>query len=684
MEDIYIEVKTVSELTGETDRTVRNKVESGEYKARKIDGSGRGGIKIEVLLSSIPPEVQLKYYENTNMVNCRQSIKGIDIDMAMYKQKFGEDGLKELLFKFELVQKAIEIGIEFPREKTRICEQLAKDNNVGKRTLDRWIQAFSNFGTSGLMKKVERESKGKRTSICFEAQRFIMDKYLTKAKRKKTVVHELLLDYAESLGNDACKNCMYREGTESRMNLELQDIFDVPICKEEFNGIKITSSSKTISRILKEDISSEVLDYARKGRKYWEAAYMQKAIREKPNIVNKCWFGDHHVFDVFVFDEKGKIAKPWITAWYDIGSGCLVGWCLSMNPNSRTIAEALSYGILEKPDVPFYGVPEIVYTDNGKDYRSHVFEGGKIVEVDYGKMAYNIETEGILKQLHIQNIHAKAYHGWAKPIERWFKTIEERYIRELPGWCGNNPDERPEGFDKEVKRLAEKGKLLSLDEFKEIFTGKILRAYHERSHTGYNNEIPIERYMNLKKSRYDMPSWALLSIAKMECVEREVTTQGVRFDNNIYWHKELIHLANEQVKLKYNRERKDVVIIMHKDRFICAATVREKLQMVNEDPEKVAQNIALQKRQENDLRNRICELTGKIRPKPAKIASSNIQTGEIKKVSAGNITSIEHEKAMKDYEKAMEPAEEIKIEGKIKKRFRRIGEQIFERDVISS
>lgn len=685
MEEIFLDVKAVAELTGETDRTIRYKADSGEYKSRKVDGLGRGGVKIEILLSSLPAESQLKHYQKLNPVKLIQQNNVIDIDISKYKQKFGEEGLKELIFRYEMVQKAIDIENKFPREKTRLCDQLAKEKGVGKRTLDRWIQAFSNHGTAGLMKKVERESKGKRTSICLEAQRFMMEKYLTKAKRKKTIVHELLLDHAESIGKDACKNCMYREGTEARMNLELQSIFDVPVCREdEFSGIKVTSSSKTISRILKEDISNEVLDYARKGRKYWEAAYMQKAIREKPDIVNKCWFGDHHVFDIFVFDKNGRVGKPWLTGWYDIGSGCLPGWCMSINPNSRTIAEALIYGILEKPDVPFFGVPEIVYTDNGKDYRSHIFEGGKIVEVDFGKMTYNIETEGILKQLNIQNIHAKAYHGWAKPIERWFKTIEERYIRGLPGWCGNNPKERPEGFDKELKKMIENGTLLSLDEFVNIFTERILPEYHNRPHAGYNNEKPIERYLNLEKARHDMPSWALLSIAKMECVERDVTTQGIRFDNKIYWHKELMHMVNETVKIKFNRERKDVVIIMHKDRFICAATIREKLKMVGEDPEKVAENIAWQHRQENEVIDRICELKGIAKPKRRKHASSNVITGQIKIDSISNITTLDHEKAIKEYEKALEPTEEIKTEGKIKKRFQRIGEQIFKQNAIIS
>ncbi len=71
---------------------------------------------------------------------------------------------------------------------------------------------------------------------------------------------------------------------------------------------------------------------ARRGR----PVFAFKNIREKTNLVNQVWFGDHHQMDVFVIDEGGNAVRPWLTAWYDAGSGCLIGWCISTCPNSTT------------------------------------------------------------------------------------------------------------------------------------------------------------------------------------------------------------------------------------------------------------------------------------------------------------------------------------------------------------
>lgn len=680
MFDMYVDVNFAVDLTGEHISTIYRKIDNNIYTAKKVDNVDNGK-RLKVLLSSLPPAAQLKYLKQQVSDEISEEIKEIDIDMAAYEEKYGEEGMKEFLFKHELVQKALKIESQNSgSQKTKLWEKLAKENGISKRSLDRYVSSYKEFGTKALMKKLDRDNKGKRTSICEEAKRFLIEKYASRPQRTKAKVHDMLIEYAESTGKDACINCIYREGSKARAALEAED-WDIPVCEEEKNGIKISYSLQTVSRILKEDIPQEVYDYATKGRKYWEAMYMHKATREKPQLVNEVWFGDHHVLDVFIKDMNGKIVKPWLTAWFDAATGCIVGWCLNTNPNSQTIAEAFTYGVSEKKDFPFWGVPMMVYTDNGRDYRSHAFEGGNIVEKHFGKgMAFNIETDGILKQLDIGNTHAKAYHGWAKPIERFFGTFASRYVRELPGWCGRNPEERSENFEKELKKLIEKDELLTMDELKEWFID-VLNKYHNTPHSGYNNMTPLEVYQSKEKARYDKPSWALLSILKMESETRIVTTQGIKFDNKLYWHKELRHLVKEEVKIKYNRENKDTIIIIHKGKFICAATAKETLKMVLEDEDRVANHVSNQKRQESEVKARICELTGRAKPKQEKRSSSNMITGEIVESNTGNITVLEHEKAMKGYkeEKVKQSTKKTADEGIMDKRYRETGENILKR-----
>ena len=71
---------------------------------------------------------------------------------------------------------------------------------------------------------------------------------------------------------------------------------------------------------------------------------------------------------------------------------------------------------------PFY-VSEILngkelYFDNGKDYREKSFNK------DF--------PLSLTKQLGINQIYATPYHGQAKPIERFWETLEDRFCKFFP------------------------------------------------------------------------------------------------------------------------------------------------------------------------------------------------------------------------------------------------------------
>lgn len=692
MIESYVDVKVAAELTGEHIRTIQRKATESKYISKNIQdtGAGRGGVKLQILVSSLPADAQVKFIEKcTGCLNDEVSAtsdeeqKVIDVDMAAYKEKFGEEGMKEFINKNELVQKALEIEASARKNKTKLWKQLAKENGIGFRTLERWVNAFKECGPQSLMTKIERSNKGKSSSTCMMAKLLLCRSRLDKhVKRKETICLKKVLKYAESEeGRNACKRCIYREGSDER-NQALEEGMVLSECDmKEKNGIKVSDSISTINRILKNEIPEEALYYVFKGKRAWEAKYMQKATRDKPTLINEVWFGDHHVIDVFIKDTDGKVVKPWLTAWYDAASGCVVGWCLSTNPNSQTISEALMYAIVAKKDFPFIGLPLIIYTDNGKDYRSQIFEGGKIVEKSYGTgMPFSKDTVGILKSLGIESVHAQAYHGFAKPIERVFGTFEGDYVRELPGWCGSNPKERPDGFEKYLKKLIREDKLLTMEELKDWFVNVFLKEYHNTSHGGYGGRKPIDIYLAGEKARTDIPSIASLSLLKMEYTERTITTQGIYFDNKLYWNQELRHLANKKVQIRYNRENKDTILIIHEGKFICASNVKENLKMVREDEEKVAEHVSNQKRQEREVKERVAQLLGKPIPKQPKKSKSNIVTGDIER-DKGNVTNLEHEKAMKAYKEAIKSSKKKAAEeaGVVDEKFLKTGEEILKK-----
>lgn len=634
----YVSADTASVLTGKSAQWIRKKVQDGTLPAQTVEGAcGQGGISYEIPLEALSPEAQLRYY-----INIANDASVNNADIIGYQERHGADGLKELL-EMQKIVRVIQGMRKTNSAKLRAeMEKLAAEAGTTSRTLYRWEKRYAESGLAGLMRK-GRKDAGESRTMCLEARRYVLEEYLSHERRKQEAILAHLREHAKEMGYNACMDCPYRAGSDNRDALVgTADYKYYPECDQPGEGIIIPKHRSAINRLIT-TVPDEVKCYIRKGVKPWKAAYMMKATRAKPELVNEVWFGDHHVFDLFVVDEAGKLVRPWLTGWYDMATGCLVGWCISTNPNSRTITQALARAVVEKETSPFRGVPVYVYVDNGKDYRCHALEGSTIKEISLGQLNVGLGAKPLYEALRISVIHAKAYHAWAKPIERWFGTLEDRYCRELPGYFGGDNKARPENFERQLKVMHSRGELMTIDEFSQVFIDRILPAYHNKPHSGYGGEKPIERYARLPMARQDIPSWEVVSIAKEESDMRMVSTQGIRFRNRLYWHLDLIHQVAKEVKIRFDRDDLASITVLTRDgHFICEAPLKETMKMVGEDEGKIARHIAIQRKQENDVRERIRSYGVKL---PGKRASGNMFYEAVDpRVAKGNYTDLEAER----------------------------------------
>lgn len=348
------------------------------------------------------------------------------------------------------------------------------------------------------------------------------------------------------------------------------------------------------------------LTYARRGKRAWEAAYMQKTRRVKPEMVNDVWFGDHHKLDLFVLDENGNLVRPWMTAWMDACSRKFVGWELTLEPNSDTVADSFCRAAVYTAGSDVHGLPRMIYIDNGKDYRSQRFEGDRFVESSLGMLnAEFYEKEGLLRALGVAVHHALPYRGWSKDVERAFGTLED-FVREFPGWCGDSPEERPEDNGRILRRLRERGELMTFETFARCFAEKLLPKYE--NHIGEDGLSPEQRYHMAEKARSDTPDWATMAVFKSQCVKRVVSTQGVRLNNQLFWHPDMADVIREQVTVYYNRGYNPSVTIFQGGRFLCEAEPVELMNLIEPDRDRVAEHMADQKRQQRKITDRLAYL----------------------------------------------------------------------------
>lgn len=632
----YIDVKTVEFLTGEDRRRIWERVESGEYKARKKRGvRGANGECYLVEVSSLPKVAQLLYIQQSGEIT--GPIRD-ECDLAAYGQQFGDAGLGELLQRQRAAQQALAIRKLNPADVVPQLADLAEENGVSLRTLYRWMDAYEEKGLPGLMRAMKRKDKGSVLSLCRASQLFAYSEYMTERKVKKSTVYSDLLKRAAELGPDACLHCMFNEGTEAREQLMRSgEINQYPACADpDKQGMRVPECRQTLGRFLAA-IPADEQCMAIKGKKAFKDDFMVMAVREKPKKVNEVWFGDHHQLDAFVVDMEGKPVRPWLTAWYDAATGCMVGWVLSTNPNTQTILEAFIKAVAHTMHSPFYGLPQWVYVDNGKDYRSKLFEMGEETEVGLGDLNGNIAECSVLQLLNINVTHALAYQGWAKPVERYFKTFEDIWLRKVPGWCGGSPKERPEDFSRKLRLQLERGQLWTMDQMYEYLQDTVFPEYHSREHSGYGNRKPIELYAALPRARDTQPGWEMLNAMRQSKARRKITQQGIRFNNELYWEDAMIGLAGKEVTVFYSESDLSTIGIVLDGHFLCEAVMHEKFRMVGEEQEKIAGHRAKQNGQIRDVKERILR------------ASRNAFSDDVDPAKrSGNIMAIEYERMSRE------------------------------------
>lgn len=644
MSEIFVSTDKAASLLKVSRRTLINKVYAGELSADTEHGciGGSSGSRLLVKLSSLPQDAQEKFHREQAI----RTLQGVshDFDLVTYSNQRGILGTKKLQLRQEAVTKATALRAKASRNLTEQIRALADEYKISERTLFRWEAEYLERGLAGIARK-DRKDKGQSHTMCAEAKRYIAEQYLDPKKRTQQYIMDKLAERAAELGPDGCKECPYNP--KSRNHLALMNGPDAafyPPCDRAGCGMIAPNTRYAVNFVI-DSISEEVKTYMRKGRKPWEAAHMVKCSRAKPTEVNLCWFGDHTEFDVFVVDDKGNLARPWLTAWYDIASGQLVGWCLSMNPNSETILEAFARGVAIKRNNPIWGLPCHLYIDNGKDYRGHRMEGGRLMEYDVGTINSALTDCGLLKLLHIEVHHAQPYHGWVKPVERWFRTLEERYCKELPGYCGGDPKGRTENFDRQLKAMHERGELLTLDEFAQTFVNEILPAYANHAHGGYGGKAPAQLYAELPKARSEIVGWNTLAAIKMESERRKVGPTGIKFDKKLFWHDELRHMTDAWVMIRYNRgDSRSVTVCSLEGKFICEAEPKAYFRYVGEDERSVAAHVAMQKRQEKEVRQTIRALGVKL---PGKRASGNMFYEMVDEKASANIYDFQAERAMR-------------------------------------
>ena len=341
-------------------------------------------------------------------------------------------------------------------------------------------------------------------------------------------------------------------------------------------------SIKTIARYVKylmELPGAESAHFlAANGNREWKNKKMLKIRRETASLkVMEYLVGDTHTFDVWVQytapNGKIKAVRPKLTAWEDMKSRMILGDIMSVDVNSQTIKESfvkMIYG-----DVG--SVPEIVHVDNGKDFTSETLTGTSRKK---RKIEFDSETVGFCQSIGIQEIgRSLPYQPWDKPIERFFKTACDKFSRWFESYTGTLTGSKTHAKrNKDIDGMLERGELLTMEEFFELWVKWKEEKYHTRRHGGLvaNHEkwvTPAELFENGLRYEKAAPPREYAAMLLMKADVATVYNYGIRRFNVNYFDYELSKYIGQKVGIKWDIDDVTKLYVYdQKGRKICEAT----------------------------------------------------------------------------------------------------------------
>ncbi|MBS3030371.1 MAG: Mu transposase C-terminal domain-containing protein [Dolichospermum sp. DET50] len=304
-------------------------------------------------------------------------------------------------------------------------------------------------------------------------------------------------------------------------------------------GLEDYPSHMTVYRVLNPIIERQ--EQKQKVRNVgWRGSRVSHKTRDGQTLdvhhSNHVWQCDHTKLDVMLVDQYGEpLSRPWFTKITDSYSRCIMGIHLGFDaPSSQVVALALRHAILPKQysaeyklhcEWATYGVPENLFTDGGRDFRS-----------DH------------LKQIGFQlafECHLRDRPSEGGIEERSFGTINTEFLSGFYGYLGSNIQER--------SKTAEEEACLTLRELHLLLVRYIIDNYNQRLDARTKEQSRFQRWEAGLPALPKIVKERELDVCLMKKTRRSIYKGGyLSFENILYRGDYLAAYAGESVVLRYD------------------------------------------------------------------------------------------------------------------------------------
>lgn len=628
MAGTFVTLEEAAELEGLSYEAMKKRVQRNQDSYRTITEARDGGKdRVLVDLSSLSKKARRGHKEKMN-VNGRDVVIEertgqeetpwyIDVDLNWYIDKLSKQYYKAV----ELAQRMQEFLNYNEGERTAFADEFAAKLGISQRTLYRYSQAYLEAAAWAM--KFSKE----------DGNNYDFFKVLALCRKPKEThtFPSLNLEvraYIENVWFD--KNFAANAGTIEMLYDKLQQVSEL----REWEYPSYQTVARYVTYLMEEVRGKNAHYLAAKGSREYKNRVMVKKLRDTGALpVMGLVQGDEHTFDCWVAytNTNGTVTaiKPKLVAWIDTRSRTILGDVLCRDANSQILKQSLLKMVYSTPG----GVPQWLLIDNGKDYTAETMTGRKRSD----RVSFDSEVQGFYRSIGIlDDMRSIPYQPWSKAqVERFFGTVCSCFTKWMFSYTGTLTGSKTAGkIKKDIPKMLERGELLTIEEFYEVWSKWKNEVYHKKEHSGLKRQgekylAPMELFMNAEDRYYKpAPPKSYASVLMMKSERVLVRNIGIRKFNQEYMADELADYIGEKVDIKWDVEDiTRIYVYTREGKKICEAVAQELLMIAPKVQQKaLEEHIKMQKRQIKRDNERLEEYT---KPFEERVAQYNDAPSEV-------------------------------------------------------
>ncbi|WP_069997845.1 Mu transposase C-terminal domain-containing protein [Cellulosilyticum sp. I15G10I2] len=554
MDDIYVTLDDAAILENTSYEAMKKKIQrqSTSFKTKTEENTNGGKERVLISLTSLSTQARRKYKSQQvqkEKANSDEVAWYVYTDINWYKERFPQH-----FFEAVEVARYIEkyLGKELEMTAGEFKTFLANKYGVSAKTIQRRVTDYIEADAVATIQELNTGENYGHYRILACARKPKEDNTFPSLKEEVKVFIENL----------------YYDETFSRNLNSTTNLYEDLLDAAEDKGWTVPSYDTVLRYVkyLNDQDGEGVKALAARGLRYWRNQYMIKRRRNlgalQPLEVVQ---GDAHTFDCWVRVKRAngsyQAIRPMLVAWIDMRTRCLVGWVVCECPDASIIKQSIISMVYPKENKALpYGVPKYLLIDNGKDFTAQTLTGRARTE----RFTFDEDTEGFFRCVGIQDdMRSIPYQPWSKAqVERFFGRVCGQFTKRIASYTGTLTGSKTSSkVVKDIEGMLERGELMPIEEFAELFEKWVVERYHARRHQGLieqgeNTPAPISVFNSVERYFMAPPPIDVARAMLMEGSMRVIRRSGIQITfegKKIYYQNEL--LANhegEKVQFKYH------------------------------------------------------------------------------------------------------------------------------------